>query len=71
MTTIRRAINRVWIDNEQYISSSDILDVMREMIVNAYDNGYEDEVVGLAALSEILSFSLIADGFNEQDKTTE
>lgn len=67
MTMVRRSISRAWIDNEQYLSSSDLLEVMREMIVSGYENGYEEQVIGLAALSEMLSFSLIADGFNEQD----
>lgn len=67
MTVIRRSINRIWVDNEQYLSSSDLLDTMREMIVEAYDKGYEDEVIALAALTEVLSFSLIADGFNDKD----
>lgn len=68
MTVIRKAINRIWIDNEQYISSSDLIEVMNDIVVNSVESGYEDEVVGLAALIEVLSFSLIADGFNEQDK---
>lgn len=64
--TSRRSVERIFYNNEQYVSFYGIIEAIREIAEDFCEEGYHEADQALSWVAEQLQFSMIVDGIRSE-----